>query len=107
MALVLFGNVDAVVSNCTLMTFHSTRCYDIYSVTLFAPPARTPSVVISGSKYDTSKISGAIVEGSSGLANTITHYSDPNGFMSKMTKYLIILSGYNKTMTTIPIIGNP
>jgi hypothetical protein len=107
MALVLFGNVDAVVSNCTLMTFHSTRCYDIYSVTLFAPPARTPSVVISGSKYDTSKISGAIVEGGSGLGGSITHYADPNDYMSKITKCLIILSGYNKVPSIIPTIKNP
>jgi parallel beta-helix repeat protein len=50
--------------------------------------------------------SGAITQGGSGFGEAITRYADPNGFMSKMTKYLIILSGYNKAPNIVPSIGN-
>jgi hypothetical protein len=53
-----------------------------------------------------SSASGAIAQGGSGFGEAVTHYADPNGFMSKMTKYLIILSGYNKAPNNIPTIGN-
>jgi hypothetical protein len=53
-----------------------------------------------------SNASGAITQGGTGWGEAVTRYADPNDFMSKMTKYLIILSGYNRTPNIIPTIGN-
>ncbi len=53
-----------------------------------------------------SDTSGAVTQGGSGWGEAVSHYADPNDYLSKITKYLIILSGYNKMPSTVPTIGN-
>jgi hypothetical protein len=104
--LFLLGNVDALVSNSNIRTFHSLECYDIQIISQrLLNSTKPPSLVITGSKYDIAKTSGMVVEGGSGLAKTITHYSDPNDLLKAIYKNTII-SIYNKTSAIIPTIKN-